>query len=836
MLDWVMGTGEGPLPRRLPTFRAQLQGEPANDTTAAPDVQFGQTAPPVARINPTNRELRFIVPLTVDTIYLGDLELAVSPQDVLSVDAARVLELLKPILLPAAYGRLAASADAKGRIDQAALGKEGIHLAYDAQRLALSLDIPVKVRQTRGLSLRDGQNAFAETLQPAGVSAYLNVRAAAELIEAGSQKGINPPVAELEGAVRIRGIVAESEGYLSARSNEPAFRRTGSRLVYEDQASKMRWTLGDTNFNARQFQASPTVMGLGVSRIYSQIDPQREIRASGAQSFSVLSSSVIETFVNGRSVERRTFQPGNYTLQDFPLANGANTVKLRIEDSSGAVRTIDFSVYANQSLVGKGVTEFSLFGGVYSSPTRSGIAYSRDWTAGGFLRTGLSEQVTAGINAQANRRTRQFGAEVVWGNPLGLIGFNLSASDTSHYGKGGAALVTYERQIGGQDTSRSTSIRASIEFRSKRFVIPDVAFGPSATELRASVGIATTLGENTYVAADAQYSRDRDRRGNAYGARLSGGFDLHPKLAFYGEAGFERGSSRRETYVRLGLRMRVGQRGTAQAEVDSKGRARANFSDSGGSGNGAWLASGDISRDGDAVSLNANGGLQANRADVGVQQTATWSTRGQGMTDARTTVRAAFAVAFADGAVALGRPVSEAFVIAGPHRSLAGKPVYLDPMDKSEAARSGSLGPALDGQISAHNQRTLIYQVPGAPSGYDLGAGNIAIKPPYRAGYHLVIGSDYHLLVIGRLLARDGSPVTLLAGKAIDLGNPKRPAMTVFTSRDGRFGAQGLRAGRWRIEMPTEPPAIYEFEVQEKADGIVRIDDLRPIEPKGRIP
>ena len=158
------------------------------------------------------------------------------------------------------------------------------------------------------------------------------------------------------------------------------------------------------------------------------------------------------------------------------------------------------------------------------------------------------------------------------------------------------------------------------------------------------------------------------------------------------------------------------------------------------------------------------------------------------LTDARLRVNAAFALAFADGSFAVGRPVSEAFVIARPHRSLGGKPVYLEPIERSETARSGGLGPALDRQLSAHSFRTLVYQVPDAPSGYDLGAGNIAIKPPYRAGYKLVIGSDYHLLVIGKLLDSEGQPVKLLAGKATDLGNTKRPAMTVFTSRKNSNG------------------------------------------------
>ena len=850
---WLNGPPGGLPPAMFSQLKGSVHDHPVYHRAELPSVAFGQAssstdaaAPPAAaaptdretktpdRINPTSRELRFIVPLTDGSSYLGDIELAVSIKDELSVEAPRLLEMLKPILLRPVLIRLTAAVTPDGQLGQAALGKEGIRLSYDPQTLALGIDIPVAERNTRALSFSGDRDSFEETLKPASFSAYANFHVQADFVEGGPSKGLIPPTASINGAVRFGNIVAESEAYLSARQGEPVFRRTGSRVVFDDQRHFMRWTAGDNQIQARPFQASPTAAGLSVSRIYSQVDPQRDIRTSGAQSFSVLSTSVIETVVNGRSVERRTFQPGNYALRDFPLAEGSNAVKLRIEDASGAVRTIDFSVYANQTLVAKGVTEFSAFAGVYSTPTSTGFAYSRDWIGSGFIRRGLTEQVTAGVNFQANRRVHQLGAELVWGGSIGLAGFSLTASNNSITGNGLAAALTYERLLSFNGGSRSQSFRASVEWRSKKFAIPEVAFGLERTAVRASVGYVRTFGSNSFFAADAQYSRDQLGGGSSYGGRLSGGFDLNSRLTFNAEVGINRGNPRNETYARIGLRLRTSARATVQVDADSSGRARASYSNSGGSGNGAWQASADLSNDRDIVAFNGSASLLTNRAEIGIQQTVGWDTTSRQLRDARTSVRAAFALAFADGTFAVGRPVSEAFVIATTHRTLRGKTIFLDPSERSETARSGSFGPALDGQMSAHNFRTLVYQVPDAPSGYDLGAGNIAIRPPYRAGYKLTIGSDYHLLVIGRLLDSNGEPVRLLAGKAIDLGNSKHPSLTVFTSRDGKFGAQGMRPGRWRIEMPTEPPIAYEFAVTDNADGISRVGDIKPLQSTGK--
>jgi outer membrane usher protein len=301
-------------------------------------------------------------------------------------------------------------------------------------------------------------------------------------------------------------------------------------------------------------------------------------------------------------------------------------------------------------------------------------------------------------------------------------------------------------------------------------------------------------------------------------------------VAAIGDIQWDRRPDRDNLIARVGVRKRFGPRSTGQVDLDTKGAFHGSFQTAGGHGIGSWSGSVDLNRTTDGTTLNGSGSLITNRAELALSQLATYDQDGKRISDVRTSLRAGSSISFAGGHFAVGRPIQEAFLLAEPHLSLRGKAVRIDPQEDSEDARSGTFGGAVEGSLSAYSPRLLVYDVPDAPAGYDLGAGNVQIVPPYKAGYNLQVGSDYHLLMIGRLLDREGQPISLLAGKAIDLNAPKRAAVTMFTSRGGKFGAQGLRPGRWRIEMPTEgAPTIYEVEVKDDPSGTVRVGDLRPL-------
>ena len=79
------------------------------------------------------------------------------------------------------------------------------------------------------------------------------------------------------------------------------------------------------------------------------------------------------------------------------------------------------------------------------------------------------------------------------------------------------------------------------------------------------------------------------------------------------------------------------------------------------------------------------------------------------------------------------------------------------------------------------------------------------------------------------MLDADGNPVSLVSGKATELKRPDRPAVTLFTNRQGRFGATGLAPGQWRIEMLDAKKSVYVITIPADAEGVVRLGEVSPV-------
>jgi outer membrane usher protein len=217
-----------------------------------------------------------------------------------------------------------------------------------------------------------------------------------------------------------------------------------------------------------------------------------------------------------------------------------------------------------------------------------------------------------------------------------------------------------------------------------------------------------------------------------------------------------------------------------------------------------------------------------NRFDASLSQ-ASFGRDFGGVTDQQvTTVRIGTALAYAGGAIGVGRRVTDSFAVLYPHPNLGDRRVVAGQSLEAGAyfSRSGPFGAALNGFLTSYVMQPVQYDVEDPPAGYDVGAGVVRVRPPYRSGYALRIGTDDFVSATGTLVDAAGKPVSLIGGRAVALGVKIDP-VPFFTNSVGRFALQNLRPGvTYRVELFGDSPVSFEFSVPKDNDGLL---DLRTV-------
>jgi outer membrane usher protein len=808
---------------------------------AVPTVTTGPAPNKAAPLPTVAHPYHIILSLKDGYRYIGDVMAAISPDGTVALNSAQVLNLLKPLLNGESFEALTRALAGQKEAGLDDYAKAGIKVRYDSVQLQIVLDIPPGARLIQNLSVADlDHEIVGEVTRPANFSGFLNLRGSIDYVERGGETGIQDPLVLLDGAVRGAGTVLESEGQFEPGQKSGKLSRQGTRLVFDDDSHIMRWTLGDLRVLTDGFQGSRDMAGLSVMRLYDQLSPQMNVRPRGNRSFTLTQASTVQTFVNGQEVQQVRLDPGSYNAGNFPFVEGANDVRLLITDSSGKIESLNFSLFFDRAMLRSGLTEFGLFAGVASDAVTPNISYPNPKPLfTGFVRHGFSDYLMAGANVQADSKVQMGGFTGLWGSPLGTIGFDLAGSRNIYAGEGYAINLGFNRLYQDTGNFESQTISASFEMRSRNFSIISSSDNPPGLDtskllpnnpylFEASASYGRSFGQYTYVQLDGSYAKGRDGKEDVGTIRSSAGYAMTTDTNFnvsvqYATGGFQQGWS---AGIQLTYRFNDHSNSRAEYETQSNMR-RLNYQTSVGRGTGAWNASGDVESTPGSVNFNGSADYAFNRAQVGASQAATYDLHGSSVKDVRTSLHAGSSVAFAEDSVALGRPIFDSFALFKAHPTLGDSRIVVEPSPEGELARSDLLGPAVLSDLGSHSLRTVAYDVPAAPAGYDIGSGSFRAVPPYRSGYEIIVGSDYSLMALGRLLDRNGEPVPLLAGQAVEQA-PGGKTVTLFTSRDGRFVAQGLRPGHWRIEMPTIPHATYDLVIEKGPTGLVQVGDLKP--------
>jgi outer membrane usher protein len=797
----------------------------------------------------TREPVSFPVPLIDVSAQLAEVTITLMPDESVQVRTEGLLDGLRRTLEPRAVEQLEAVIRGRPSVAPSDLSEAGITLRWNQERFVLEVDIPAQMRRVRNLSLVDASvdSETAPTVQPARLSAYVNADTAiATDLENGGDASVS---VQLDGAVRMGGLVFESEAsFSSTGQSDSQFQRLGSRLVYDDRVHSLRWTLGDVSAPSRGFQGGLTTAGLAVFRNYAQLQPQQLVRRRGEREFSILRESTVDAFVNNRQVRRFRLAPGTYNLSDIPVGNGVNDVRIVIADDTGTQNSIEFNLFLDRTLLDPGRNEFALSAGIGRDFDGEALAYDdQTWSVTGSYRQGILPRLTLGANVQASfepetgpadggsdRTTSLAGIEALYASPVGQLGVDIAASSRSgrfsFQDREGEGFAVNASLVTALDLGRlpDQSVSLVYEYRSEDFVVPGGGEIGNPVESRFGVSWSTGLDQGSFLSLDARHAIFRNGEDNSTSASISYGRRLFGSMSLTASGTYSSAGGDDAFAWRLALTRRLGRDASARIDHDFETETtRLGLQQARGSGVGSHNLALDLETAPGRTGATLAGSYLANRFEAGADLSRVQPEIGEA--SSRLALRLGSALVYADGAMAVSRPVSDGFAILVPHKTLEGSRIRMGQNTDTTEGTSGFLGGAVEARLSAFAPRRINYSVPDAPAGYDIGSGEVVLSPLYRSGYRVVIGSDYTMTVLGRLIGSDGQPRALVAGNLMEEAAPDRAPITLLTNREGTFGVTGLRPGHWVLTFGDDDVATYLIHVPRSDQSIVRVGDVRPI-------
>lgn len=808
-----------------PPVLAETQADPTDRGVTAGQVATpGPTSGPRAPINTTGKTVDLVVPLR-DRVPLGQVAIRIAPDDKIAVAVADVVAAVSRSTSPQYIEQLKATPAVDGFAPIEAFAATGFPLLFDSGTLELSLAIDPSMRPEQSVNfgfVNDRSEILPDKGEP--FSLFVNYQANIDLVEKGLDKGLKKPRVNFEVNGRMFNLLSfENELSYDGEAQQNKFSRFGSRLIYDRPGSLLRFTGGDLLPITTSYQDSVDVLGLGISKLPNEFRPDRLFTATAGRRITLREAANVTLLVNGVPSRTIRLPAGSFSLDDLPLAGGANRIDLLIEDDAGGRQTISFDFFDDVDLLAEGVDEYDANVG-FRSFYENG---QRDYFFGqpifsGFYRRGINSQLTLGANAQLSELAQQLGVTGVLGTPFGLFSLEGAFSNHDNFGTGHAIRLQYRYSKPIEEYVGVRRIDVLVEKRSRDFAGVETTAPSNPYSWSVNARYSQPINFRLTAGFSSEYRVGRDGRSDRYAFRANATYRLRDNMSITGSAGYERGEG-----FTFGATFfwRPGRTNTVTAQYDSR------FDDA----SAAFYHS--PTRLLDTISY----GVEARRTDgdLSMNGTATWRTnRGDfeiahragidGDDDQTTSLRARGTVALAGDKVAVGRYMTDSFAIVSAHPSLQGADVLIGGRIADNAeARVDSFGPALVA-ASSYSKRTIFYNVPDAPAGYDLGSGTADVYPWLHSGKKVTVGSDYFVTIFGTLLNDRSEPVALVEGTATKVGDPDAPTVPIFTNREGRLGASGLGKGQWKIKAG---PYTYIVDIKAEDGAYIDFKTLRPVAP-----
>lgn len=810
---------------------AQAAQAVAPTPTAAPVEATPQTRP---NINPYDRDIAMTVPLNFNRRVLGEMPVLLTRDDRFIVESAGFRALIDPLLTPEAQEELRSRLAGVESFAPEEINATGISLDYDPDQLAvLVLRIDPTKRSVE--SLFQGGRADEPGEKAEDFSAYLNTNLSVSRRQ--SSGDVTAPSVFLNGAVRYKNLVFESDfqGREDQFSGDYEIERRYARFVFDQPAEYRRWYLGDLNVETRGRQGFAEMGGVGVTRQKQRFDSFRNNVLAGGRQLVLQESSTVRVLRNGIFIREFRLDPGQYDLSNLPLDAGSNDVQLEIQNESGRRETVSYSAYLDSIELEPGDYEY----GAYLGVTNGGTFGSPDYSDGslafsGFWRKAFVNKPAVGLGLQASETVQNVTGQTQFILRNGArLQLDASASNGDN-GGGYAYALSYDHFVDLGETYDSWTVVA--DYTSEEYATLGNEFGSNPTSWVFTGAYSHQFTEDWTATLSTSYRMGRGSNDDAYVVNAVSSYRFSPQWSV--QVGAE--------WVDFGDNFAAGNANGAgvtfalvwQPRYDRRGEARYSSARNSGSVRFQQSTENRVGSFGYSVASTYDDGpgtlsgqvdYIANRFDASLTHS-TFGPSFSSVTDEQvTSLRVGTSISTAGGKVAIGRNIYDSFAILYPHQSLEDRPVIVgESFERGNyTSRSGALGPAVSNSLTSYVDQSVRYDVLGVPAGYDIGEGVRRVRPGYKSGYAIQVGSEAFVSALGRLVGNAAKPAALISGRVRLADDPAAEPELFFTNSAGRFAIQKLVPGKtYRVELFTSPGAGFEFTVPLDNEGLL---DLKTV-------
>lgn len=789
----------------------------APSSTVPSQTAPGKSGPP--------RRVRLSIGLLISGSPIGEVTVDTSTSGDAQVDFAQFAAALRPIVTPAVMDDLTRRAAGREFVPIVDLTSPALPIAFDMAALQLKVDLPVDARATGMISI-----AGPTTINPASLTAPegFSTGVTFSIADRISQnRGFGyfdraPLTVAARGFVNLGGIDGVNLAFLTGYREGEYPVRQQTTLFHDDVARAIRYSVGDLNPESFGAYSSPTSMlGIGVERLYQEIQPYRNLRPSGRGGLTIQRPSHVDVLVNGALYRTLDLGPGQYNLRDFPFLDGLNDVQLVVRDDTGREETIALSFFSDTDLLEPGISIFSANFGFeqnsFGDFQETGYRHTPSFT--GFYQRGITDRLTLGGGTQWDDSNGIVSGQAVIATPMGVIGLQGAADFNSHDATQWAALASYRLRSSG-DSGMQSSLDLDVEYQSAGFSpMAPIGTEPNQHSLDVTARYQTALWRKAFGTFGASYSKGRPGfrdlvTASAGVTQRIGRFNVSVNYLYSKDA------PRSDHRFTLSISIPFSSNQYARASYDTdRNRVSADYDLIGLEGLDQTNAQVSLSRDDAGRAADVDVTHYGNRFQATLDHS---YQRTDGVTNEFTDVGAAFGIGYAGGKVALGRDADRGFTIVAAHPTLRGAQVTAsDNYALGPSARTGALGPALVPTQRAYQPDAIKVNVDNVPPGYDIGPGRIDILPGAASGYVFEVGSAASNTVIGRIVTAKGLPAVYLAGSLIPISGKDAQPVQFFTNRTGRMVAQKVAPGSYRVILNGSTTVIGEVIV--------------PVNPKGPV-